>query len=379
MNKPVILLFAAAVTLGLVTLHLVRELRSERSHAAALQTELEQLRGIHSSFENDRAGSEALPPVTADPAALPRDPPQAPASRTETKPSASAPPPMATFAVMNGGSREEQMKLFREQRERQRALLQDPEYRAATIAQQVDSMRMFQRGLARELGLSDEEYERLLALQAEHQLRSTELIDPFVTAEGRADAAAWQEHSRKIQDLQQRNEQEMKALLGEQKYRDYYEYQQSAGARAEVMQLNMTLAEAGMAMREDQMKPLIRAINESQMQMSRDAMKSQQFLAGSLSQNSPTVSIDFQQRQLDLMREHSKRIRNAAARVLSQEQVDVLMEQQEDRLRMQENQLRLMQAQADAIARGELPQNSQGGQIGFAVAEGYFVAPAPAR
>jgi hypothetical protein len=369
MNKAVLLLLLSTVGVGLVTLHLVRELRAERSRASALQIELDQLRGMPTAASYKSESADAALPASSAAASSPfGDPVQAARPRTDAGATAAAPAAAATFTLMNGGSREEQMKLFREQRERQRALMQDPAYRAAMIDQQMDSMRMFQRGLDRELDLPDEQYERLLELQAEQQLRGSELMDPSSNADGPVDPAAWQEQARKMQEIQQRNEKEMKALLGEQKYRQYQEYQQSAGARAEVTQLNMMLAEAGMPMREDQIRPLIRTIHESQ-------MSSPQFVTGALSAVAASTPADFQRRQLDLMREQNKRIRDAAARVLNDEQVQILEQQHEDRLRMHENQLRMMQAQTDAIARGELPA-PQAGQLGIAVSEGYFV---PAR
>src|SRR5262245_1834674 len=185
MNKVVLFLLVSTVGLGLVSLHLVRELRTERTHSTALQTELDSFRGVPAAFEaahDSKVGLDTVATVSAPP-------------------SERAPTPKAGRAIAVSGvqvpmvaysgplSPEEQMKQMREIRERQRALMQDPAYRAATIEQQKSNMRMMQRGLQRELGLSGEQYDRLLELQAEQQLRASELMEPFSFRDGPMDTA----------------------------------------------------------------------------------------------------------------------------------------------------------------------------------------------
>jgi hypothetical protein len=375
MNKVVLILLIATGGFGLVSLHLVGELRAERSQVAALQTQIEQLR---SSSSLARPAPNPIAQSQAELASRIGNPTAPPPARSASAAASTASP---VFTVVAAGSREEQIQSAREMLERQQALMRDPAYRSAMIEQQKNSMRTFQRGLQRELGLSDEQYERVLELQAEQQLRGQDVTEPYLFTEGPADPAAAQaaaqEQARKYQELQQRNENELSALLGEQKYRAYQEYQRTLGARSEVNQLNVALAEAGVPLREDQMKPMIRAIQESNDQLSRDmSQMSQNVFFGQSAVGVITTADaappDWQKRQFDVMREHQKRIREAASRVLDDEQLEILASQQEEGVRMRESQIRMMQAQQDAIARGEVPPTPVGG-FGVAIANGVAV------
>ena len=374
MNKVVLILLIAAVGFGLVSLHLVGELRAERAQVAALQTEIEQLRSSSSA----RAAPNPLVRSQAQLASRIGNP-SAPASARSVIASGNTPTPV--FTIVAAGSRDEQIQQAREMRDRQQALMQDPAYRSAMLEQQKNSMRMYQRGLQRELGLSDEQYERFLELQAEQQLRGQEMVDPYMFTASSADhadaEAAAQEQMRKFQELQTNNEKELSSLLGEQKYRAYQEYQRTAGARGEVNSLNVALAEAGVPLREEQIKPLIRAIQDANDQLSHDMSQNVVagqatvgFVAGNAVSGAPP---DWQKRHYEIMREQQKRIRQSASHVLDDEQLEILASQQEERVRMQESQMRMMQAQQDAIARGEVPATPAGAFGGIAIANGVAV------
>ena len=262
MNKVMLLLFVTSVALGATTLHLVRELRAERAHALTLETRVAQLE------------RPAPPPPSpfASPSEGPAPEPVAPPTTTivSTAPAPKPTPPVGDLAVATvaygGGpmpSREDRMRMMRQRMEQQRALLRDPAYRDAMMTQQKAMMGNMYPDLANELNLAPGEFERLTTLLAEQQLRSMEQQSgPFF--DGPPDSATAQEMQRKAQANRQAADAELKALLGDEKWNAWRDYQSTMGVRHEVAQLRTSLANQGAPLTDDQIKPLQRALADAQ-------------------------------------------------------------------------------------------------------------------
>jgi hypothetical protein len=170
MTKIALVLAIVAIGEGAVTLHLVNQLREERASAQQLQARVTELE------------SKALPHVTSGATfiAVPTQPTVSPFTGAKNQ-KAPAPRPAIAGDITSGTviaghatpapaldqeSIREQMK---QGMERQAALMRDPEYRDAMLAQQKMGMRQTNPNLARDLDLTPEQADRLLTALAEQQ------------------------------------------------------------------------------------------------------------------------------------------------------------------------------------------------------------------
>ncbi|MDY0067430.1 MAG: hypothetical protein RBS02_13700 [Steroidobacteraceae bacterium] len=350
MNKAVLLLTAMSAILGLTTLHLVRELRAERAQAQELHmriAELERAREIPSPF---RAASPDLQPSPPALSAAPK-----PAT-------ASLGPPAATPAAAPGPSLEERLHMMRRRMEQQRALLRDPEYRAALITQHKAMFGTMYPELSTELELDAEQSDRLATLLAEQQLRRQESSSIVALGEP--------PDPEQMKALQERAEQErrmadaeIRELLGEEKWSAWKQYQSTMGERHQTTQLRTEFANRGLPLREDQIKPLQQALAESRRRMMEtlDAAAHDARIAVSgapvpFTSTGPAPQLE-QERQEEILRrqaEENERLRMTLSGVLTPEQLQYFQERQAAQLKLQDAQMRMMRAQAEARARGEI-------------------------
>ncbi|HKU12956.1 MAG TPA: hypothetical protein VJQ52_01100 [Steroidobacteraceae bacterium] len=380
MTKIALVLAIAAVGEGLVSLHLVNQLHKERETAQTLQA-----RVIELEQKPQQAAATGATFV-----AVPREPPASPFTTADkTKPTPPPPAAAATVGVLTPlnsfvpgtALAPVDQQRIREQmtaaRERQRQLLRDPEYREAMLLQQKMGMRQSSPNVARELNLTAEQADRLFETLAEQSLRSMENMDAFAWGE-QPDPARLQEMQRIAQEQQQRQETELKRVLGEGKYREWQEYQNLAGVRWEADRVRTSLANAGLPLDEALAKPLMKTMQEQQQKMIQQMAAATRSQGGRLGLSAGPVAatgdnLKMQQDSLEFMARQQRQQREAMARVLSPEQIKVIEEEHAAQLEMQRAQLRIMRAQQEA---GGLDPAQNGNAIGYAE-QAVMFAPSP--
>lgn len=373
MKKLLLVLLVSTVALGATTMHLVRQLREERASAQELRARVAEL---------ERAQPRAHP-FTAPAPLAPIEPPPAPPEPVAKSPRASASQPRESRQALNvfgsaapvqGPGREEAIRMMRENVERERALLRDPEYREAMRAQHKAMLPNMYPDLEQELELSAEQADGLMNLLAEHQLQQMEKRDTNMF-EGPPSQAKMQELQRKAQADHEARESEIRQLLGEQKWRAWQDYQSTMGVRHQVRELRNTLASKGAPLGDHQVKPLQRALAEAQRQQVQEWSRrapAPALVAGGTSA-SPVAPVEAFEAHLQQQREHNERTRNALASILTYEQLEAFEEQQNAQLRLQEAHLRIMRARAEAQSRGEAPPAAEANA--FFVGPGVYAAP----
>ena len=268
MTKIALALAIVAIGEGAVTLHLVNQLHAEREMSQLLQARVTQL--------------ESKAPQAAQGATFIAVPTQSTLSPFTTVKKDGAPPAPAQQAIAGvitssdvsvvnrampmAPDQERMREQVKQSMERQAALLRDPEYREAMLAQQKMGARQSNPNLARDLDLSPEQANRLFSTLAEQQLRAMETTSPMLWSE-QPDPAKMQELQRKMMDQQRANEMEVKRVLGEAKFREYQEYQSLSGVRWEAERVRTALANAGMPLEENLTKPLLKTLQEQQQKM----------------------------------------------------------------------------------------------------------------
>jgi hypothetical protein len=349
MSKVVLISVAAAVGFGLLSVHLLNRLKAGEATIADLQAQITALK--------QQPRQLPPPPPEASP------PPEAIAPRSSAVGTPPKEAPKGAFAMVPNPasvappSREERMRIFRESRERQRQLMQDPEYREAMRVQARGNFARQYPGVIQELGLDAQQADEFFDLLADQQLRATELMQPVWEMEGvdNGDPAAMQERQAKIQQLAQQNqrktEAEMAAFLGQQKLQAWKDYQSSMGMRYELENMRNTLASTGMPLSDDMSKPMLKALAQaSQAEADEYTAAANRGAAPAVGRFGPSVGFDSNnmERQLETMKKRNQRMLDAISPYLSFEQRAAIEKQQEAQLKMQEAQLRLMRAQGKA-------------------------------
>jgi len=360
MNKTVLILFAACVGLSLLSLHLVKQMRAGQATVAELQARIAKM---ESEREQSPPAQVVTPAPTAtwhiEPVAPPSPPPQNKQTPKVAAGQVTPAPPEGISA--NGPSREERMRMFREAHERQRQLMQDPEYREAMRVQQRSNMGRQYPGLSRELGLTTEQTDQLFDLLVEQQMRGSEQTE-FWDPES-LDPASMQQRQEKMQqqwmETQKRNDAELVAQLGPEKLQAWKDYQSTLGARHQAEQLRNTLAGRGVPLSEDASRAVVKAYAEAQKVEMQEYANMARANAGASSTGrvaalgtalrgfGPAGSAEMYERQIENTKKRNQRVLDALSPFLTYEQREALQKEQEAELKMQEAQMRMMRAQSN--------------------------------
>jgi hypothetical protein len=290
----------------------------------------------------------------------PATPPQL--DEATTQQDAVAPPPkdvISAFSVKRERpdatqpqmpSLEERMRMMREGRERQRALMQDPEYREAMRLQNRNNFARSYPGVADALGLDQQQTDQFFELLADQQMRVTDQLQPMWDLEGK-DQATIEEQQRKIQqqaaDLQRKSEAEIATRLGQDKLQAWKEYQSTLGVRHQLEQMRTSLASQGMPLSDDVNKAMITAMADAQ------KAEADEYSAAMNRGAAPRVMMmgsgqftpEMLERQLEATKKRNQRTLDAIAPYLTYEQRQVIEREQEAQLKLQQAHMRVMRAQ----------------------------------
>lgn len=374
MHKIALVLAIAAVGEGAITLHLVRQLQLERENAQTLQARVTQL---EQAAPQRQAGASfvAIPQPTVSPFT----------AGGNTGPAKTGPAISGTISSVNtfvAGAVAQPLdpaqmrEQFNASMERQRALLQDPEYREAMIAQQKMILTRSNPTVAKDLDLTPEQVERLFGTLAEQALRMSENSDRVLWDEQANDPAKMQEIQRKATERYNANEAELKTALGETKYREWQEYQATAPARWQSTQLRTSLANAGVPLDPSLAQPLAKILQqqqkaEEQRLAQHVATHPNVASAGFISSASGVNVVSLMTNSVESLAQTQRRQREALARVLTPEQIKVIADEHNSELQMQRLQMRMMEAQQ--AAGGVDPALGVATSVGF-IEQGVNVA-----
>lgn len=358
MSKVVVISVASAVGLGLLSLHLVKQLKEGEAAIEDLKAQVATLQGRQQPEPAPLPRENNLPPevIAPQPSEVIGTPPKVP------------PKTVGVFTV-NGQSmppsppsRDDRMRMMREHRERQRQLMQDPEYREAMRVQTRGNFARQYPGVIQELGLDSQQADEFFDLLADQQMRANEQMQPIweLDSADPADQAAMQERHRKIADQaaenQRKSEAEIASRFGQDKLQAWKDYQSTMGVRYELENVRSTLASNGMPLDEDLSKPMLKALAQAQAQASQAAANE---YAAAVSRGAApaltarvmtTDSFDDtnMERHIEAQRKRNQHMLDALSSYLSFEQRQAIEKQQDAQLKMQEAQYRLMRAQRKA-------------------------------
>lgn len=299
-----------AIVSGAMSFTLWRELRAERQMTADLRTQLDEAKAANRSSMAAARGVNAAVAVAA---------PATGAAGNNDGASAARAPAGVPLNVQNIVNLEQD-------------LMKDPEYRKLRLAQIRSSVERDYPGLAEELGLSEQEAGKLYDLLAQSQLDMT-VDSSILGGNGTPDQAAMQQMVQRQQMQRREQETAIRSLLGDGKYGQWQEYQQTRSARQRVVTINTQLAQAGMPLSDSQSRALTTAlIGEQQRQRQEQQAMARTLTSGN--QNDPGLRAQLQEELLKRNEDNNRRMLDAAAPYMNARQLAALREQMEQQAAM---------------------------------------------
>ncbi len=298
---------AVAAALGVAWT--ARLLHAEREQRVALE---QQLAELQSQIETARS--------------------KVPAPGGQTTPVTPAPAPTpAPVPVASAQPRQDANELIRESQNRQRRMLQDPAYREAFLADLRRRYASTRRDAIRLVDMTPEQADRVIDLWIERNLR---FMESGASYGEELDEDARNE-MRRAADAEQ---QELRTLLGDEKYEEWRRYLASSQERAEVESLRAGLEGTPHAIDDSQAAELALTIHSERERLSREY---DEYANASGITDRNVVRPYDRQRWIELAKEANRRIHAAAATRLSTPQLAELDKMLAARLAPDEAALRM--------------------------------------
>jgi hypothetical protein len=320
MRSPTIILAGAAFAGAALSLWLALELRTERARADALSTRLQ----------------EKLAPVSVPVPA--REPVQPLPARDEPSPTRS---PAAAIVSSNDPVSRPARRIpatSEEWMQRQRQLMNDPQYREAWYEQQRLQMTGRRDKLKEFLQLTDEQANAIIDLNIDRMLTWQ-----FQTAPDPANQDEMRERRERAEEAQRVEESRLRELLGDSKFAQYQEYLESSPSRQQVGRFQSELSGAD-ALRDDQIEPLVAAMHAEHTRMTKDLQAFHKSL--SWEGDGSAAMQKMSERQTEEMKASHARLRKAAGGILTLgqiEQLEAMLERDVARHKAQERMQRIQQ------------------------------------
>jgi len=351
MNRAIVVLGAATLAFGSASAYLYNDLRETRAETAALQVRIAELQ---------KPATAAAPAAATQPPALSANPFSPPMSETAVAaPVTTTTQPAATFtavgAAMIGGG--PPMAMMRtggwEMRNR---LLENPEYRDAMKRQQKLMLPRMYPDLRSALQLDEQKADQLYEVLAEQQLNQMTASRPLFTPGSQPDPDAVRDWQAQQQHLRKDSEAAIASVLGDDGLQQWKNYQNSMPARIQVRELRETLESSGIPLQQDQAEQLVTAFAAEQKRTIAEAQAA--YAANRLISTNGSGqmgSADRAAQILERQKQQQQNVRDAAAPILTSQQMRQLERMHASQIEMMEVSLKLNQAQqAEAAARGDL-------------------------
>lgn len=225
-------------------------------------------------------------------------------------------------------------------------MMKDPAMREMMRDQQKAVIKLMYAGLFKDLNLTPEEKDKLQGIFTESQMQNVEAAQGMFG--GEKEGAA-EEATRQITEGKKQTEAEVRALLGEERYAQYEDYQKNMAERMQLDQFKNQLA-GDSPLRDEQMKQLLQlmqaekaarppAIPTDQTQVPRKEM----FTAENLD------------KQMKWMEDYNRRVLEGAGKILSPEQLQQYQAFQEQQAAMQKLGLQMTRGMFGGDKAGGTP------------------------
>jgi hypothetical protein len=321
MRIPATVSLSLIIASAVVSVILWRQLHAERQLSADLQTQLADAKTALATRPQPQPVVAAIPqaaPAASTAACPPTDP---------EKPSA------ATTAAA----------VLADSAKRQKALLENSEFRKARIAEIRGNMQLRLANMPRDVGLSAQEAEAVFNILAESELRQESLVAGELAGGTQPDPARVAELERTMRDIEKQQKDALVAQIGAERANDVQDYRETTASRQRGSNLSTMLTQAGKPLTPAQAKSLTAALVADQRRQENEAKT----LAAS--------GQSLQQTQADRAIEGDRRVLAAAASFLDAQQIELIrarFEQVAARTRSTSAAQQQQQRAAEAVGQG---------------------------
>ncbi len=205
-------------------------------------------------------------------------------------------------------------------------LMKDPAMKEMMRDQQKSVIHMMYGSLFKELNLTPEEKEKFKSLLTDAQMKNIEFAPGLLG--GRKEGA--EDTNKLLADAKKQTDADVKALLGDERFAQYEEYQKSMGERMQLDQFKTRMAAENLPLQDQQVAQLFQAMKEEKAAVppviptdNTQAPKKEMFTAGNL------------EKQMAWMEDYNRRVAGRAGQILSPEQLQQYLEWQQQQASMQ--------------------------------------------
>jgi len=213
--------------------------------------------------------------------------------------------------------------------------------------QQKAMINMMYGGLFKDLKLSPEEKDKLKELLTDSQMKNIEAAQGMF---GGKDGVT-EDTTKQIADSKKQTDADIKALLGDERFAQYQEYQKSMGERMQMDQFKNQLAAANMPMDDAQAAQLMQIMKDEKVASPPPISDDQTQIP-----KKDTFTAENLEKQLAWMDDYSRRVQDRVAQVLTPEQFKEYKSFQEQQASMQKLGLQMAKQMFGGDKSGTAPK-----------------------
>ena len=214
-------------------------------------------------------------------------------------------------------------------------MMKDPAMREMMRGQQKATINMMYSGLFKELNLTPAEKEKLTGILTDAQMKNIEHAQGMF---GEQKPGAAEDTQKLFRDSKEQTDGEVKAVLGDERFAQYEDYQKNIGDRMQLDQLKTRLEAQNLPLQDQQMAQLLQVMSEEKSAVPPvipgDASQSPKDLKALMT----SENLD---RQMQWMDDYNRRVLERAGQILTQEQLKQYQEFQDQQSAMQKFGLKM--------------------------------------
>ena len=215
-------------------------------------------------------------------------------------------------------------------------MMKDPAMREMMRSQQQSAVKMMYSGLFKDMKVTPEEKERLMGILTDAQLKTIENAQGlFGDSKETPDAV---EKGKQLTDIHNQSEADIKELLGDERNKQFKDYQANIGERMQLDQLQKRLETDNLPLQETQAAQLMEAMKQEKTAAPPPIPSDANRNPADMKSLMTSENID---KQIQWMNDYNQRVLDRASQFLSPEQLKSYREMQEQQTALQQMGLKM--------------------------------------
>ena len=244
-----------------------------------------------------------------------------------------SPPRLATVGATPAESEAESGLFGKNMGKALSKMMSDPAMKEMMRSQQKTMIDTMYGTLFKEMNLTPEERQKFSELLLDQQTKTMEAGMGIFEEGGLTNV------TQGVQAQQKESDEQLKALLGEERFTQYQEYQRTVGDRMQLDQLRRQMETAGTPVQDEQLQQLLALTKEERERVPAPFPQDPQAAPANMEK---ILSGEFMEKQMAWQEEINRRVLERAATVLAPEQLKAYEQFQTQQINMQKLGLRMM-------------------------------------